>query len=162
MDDDKPRFDHDCKHCVFLGGYYGPYASAPARRYDLYVCRSPDEETRRVMGDTVIARYGSSDQYISGDRKVLEHAGYTDGPLGEAMQRTDTYDKKGETPEPEGAEVDWVFDYDVRHYNGEITVRAKTREEARTMFFAMTIDKLVAGCNDVAVDVESINGGEES
>lgn len=160
--DEKPRFDHDCKHCIFLGGYEGQYCGAPPRHYDLYVCRSPDEKTREIMGDTVIARYGSSDQYISGDRKVLENAGYTDGPLGEAMRRADKYFREREkTPEPESEEVDWVFVYDVRYYNGEITVKAKTREAAKAKFFAMAIDKLVACCGDVAVDVESINGEEE-
>jgi len=112
--DDKPRFDHDCKHCVFLGGYKGQYCGAPPRHYDLYVCRSPDEETRRVMGDTVIARYGSSDQYVSGDRKVLENAGHTDGPLGEAMRRADEYFKKEEATMNEDGS-DWTAPW-LRHW----------------------------------------------
>lgn len=50
---DKPRFDHDCEDCEYLG-WYDPKEH---HKYDLYYC--PRE-------GTVIARWGPDGQYVSG------------------------------------------------------------------------------------------------
>lgn len=49
MDNDSPKFEHDCEACVFLGHYMD---------HDLYVHPTDSK--------TVIARYGSKGDYASG------------------------------------------------------------------------------------------------
>jgi len=52
----KPRYNHDCNHCVFLGRY---------KKFDLYVCVG-SERTGKKFDDTIIARYGVDGDYYSG------------------------------------------------------------------------------------------------
>lgn len=51
----KPRFKHECKHCVFLGAHIHNQ-----RWHDLYYCPA------NLGEPTVIARYGEGGDYMSG------------------------------------------------------------------------------------------------
>jgi hypothetical protein len=44
MDENYPRYEHDCNHCVFLGQY---------GEYDLYYCPQP-----MIHLPTIVARFG--------------------------------------------------------------------------------------------------------
>ena len=46
--------------------------------------------------------------------------------------------------------------FDVRQYNGEITVEAETAEEAHQLVSAMTLDSLIEHTNSVGVEIESV------
>lgn len=46
--------------------------------------------------------------------------------------------------------------YDIRHYNGTISVEAEDEDAAQYLVENMPIDKLVEHTCDVAVDVESV------
>lgn len=53
-EDERPKYEHDCTRCTFLGHSTDGYA-------DLYHCAEPH------TGPTVVARYGSlGHQYASG------------------------------------------------------------------------------------------------
>jgi hypothetical protein len=85
---ERPRFEHDCESCVFLGRYTRPVADGtgnrrhPPRDHDLYYCAGAHDPT-------VIARYGSDGpEYASG--MEIARAFLTDQPdseLSEALRR---------------------------------------------------------------------------
>lgn len=69
----KPRFQHDCDACQFLGHVYYPgpliTGESPLRHADLYFCKQADA----AMGSTVIARFSSKgSDYASTPVRILE------------------------------------------------------------------------------------------
>ena len=78
----KPKYQHDCKTCVFLGGHTAPESSL---YYDLYYCL-------QYGMPTVLARYGDPDhEYLSGAPMSFQRSAFLDknntSPLAEAYRR---------------------------------------------------------------------------
>ncbi len=59
--DPKPRYDHDCKSCVFLGpyNYDGPLSDGTTEKFyaDLWYC--PESFMAPSLGPSLIARHSS-------------------------------------------------------------------------------------------------------
>lgn len=60
LEDGKPLFGHDCRHCKFLGSYQGPKNEW---WYDLYYCGNGGFN---MIEESVIARYGPGEKFHSG------------------------------------------------------------------------------------------------
>lgn len=71
----KPKYEHDCSRCRFLGRieYVAP-VSGPVDA-DLYVCVSSDPETNRIFGPTLVARFDNvPGGYASMPEQMFKHA----------------------------------------------------------------------------------------
>lgn len=81
--DDKPKYDHDCSRCTFLGNYE---AGVDKPIFDLYFCYPPSYPEY----PTVICRYSSNGADYSSGMSIalaLEKEGNTADPLVEALRR---------------------------------------------------------------------------
>lgn len=81
--DDKPKYDHDCSRCTFLGNYE---AGVDKPIFDLYFCYPPSY----LEYPTVICRYSSNEADYSSGMAIalaLEKEGKTTDPLVVALQR---------------------------------------------------------------------------
>lgn len=57
MIDSKPRYEHDCSHCKYLGQY---------KEFDLYVSGECNLGIK-----TVLARFGAEGKYVSGWNSIM-------------------------------------------------------------------------------------------
>jgi hypothetical protein len=75
-----PLYVHDCESCIFLGDY-----DDGTREYDLYFC-----PTGGLHSNSVIARYGENEKYLSGTRFAISFLfeGEIEHPLAVALMRT--------------------------------------------------------------------------